>query len=212
MSIARLKLSFGSGQLLLLFVMLALPLMPLQAAAGIREWLFGDPTVPSAAQEIADQMDEQLMRRIGDYPDGRRCVMIVSTVAVSLSDLSESSPLSRQISEEVMNVLIAKGYRANELRKGKDIVMTPRQGEMLLTRNLPQLRTRDVRAVAVLAGTYIVTPDNVRFNMRLIHAPSNEVLAMGSATVPVTDELQSILSDPKKTGPPRPSVLTRLPN
>ena len=210
MNIARLRLplllALGAK-----IAALACLLAPLTATAGFPDMFMG-PTVPRAAQKIADQMDEQLLRRIGDYPEGRGCVLIVSTVAVALNNLNESSPLSRQISEEVMNVLIAKGYRSNELRKGKDIIMLPRQGEMLLTRNLSQLNTRDVTSVAVLVGTYLVTPDNVRFNMRLIHTPSNEVLAMGSATVPVTDEVKDLLSDRKKTGPPLPSVFTRLPN
>ena len=198
------------SRLLFLSGVLTLLLFPLTAAAGIFD-IFISPTVPRAAKQIADQMDEQLMRRIGDAPGGRSNVMIVSTVSVSLSDMNESTPISRQISEEIMNALIAKGYRANELRKGKEITMHPKKGEMLLTRNLSQLATRDVRSVAVLAGTYIVTPDNVRFNMRLINTPTNEVLAMGSATVPVTPEVQAILSDTPKAGPPQPSVFTRLP-
>jgi hypothetical protein len=129
--------------------------------------------------------------------------------------LSESNPLSRQISEEIINALMAKGYRSSELRKGKNIVMQPKKGEMLLTRNLSELVTRDVKAEAVLAGTYVVTPVNVRFNMRLLHVPSTEVLAMGSGTVPVTDEVKSLLTDqpPKeRLRPPQPSVFTRLPD
>jgi len=204
MNISRLKLAFLLGVHVLL-------LLPLTANAGILEMLLGG-SVPRAARQIAKQMDEQLMRRIGDLPDGRSYVMIVSTVAVSLNNLNESNPLSRQISEEVMNALIARGYRANELRKGKDIVMLPRKGEMLLTRNLSQLASRNVKSVAVLVGTYVTTPDNVRFNMRLVHTPSNEVLAMGSATVEVTEEVKTLLSDQKKVGPPQPSVFTRLPD
>jgi hypothetical protein len=82
---------------------------------------------------------------------------------------------------------------------------------MILTRDLARLATRDVQSVAVLAGTYLVTPDNVRFNMRLIHTPDNEVIAMGSATVPVTKEIKELLSDERKPAPPKPSVFTRLP-
>jgi hypothetical protein len=182
---------------------------PPTAAAGIVETLIGG-AVPRAARDIANQMDRQLMRRIGKLPDGRSYVMIVSTVAVELTDLSASSPLSRQISEEVMNALIAKGYRASELRKGKDIIMRSHSGEMLLTRDLSLLASRDVQSVAVLVGTYVLTPETVRFNMRLLHTPSNEVLAMGSATVPVSDEVKSLLSDRKKPEPPQPSVFTRL--
>jgi hypothetical protein len=207
------------SRLLFLVGMLVL-LCPLTATAGILDLLKGTAnseashgTVPRAAQQIANQMDAQLMRRIGEFPEGRACVMITSTVAVSLSNLSESNPLSRQISEEVVHALMAKGYHASELRKSKNIVMLPHKGEMTLTRNLPDLSSRNVKSVAVLAGTYVITPDNVRFNMRLLHVPSNEILASGSATVPVTFELQPLLSDEKKkAGPPQPSVFTRLPD
>jgi hypothetical protein len=203
------------SRLLFLFGTLVLA-FPLSAAAGILDFLNGGGTgtVPRAAQQIANQMDAQLLPRIGDWPEGRGCVMITSTVAVSLSNLSESNPLSRQISEEVMNALMAKGYRGSEMRKANHITMLPHKGEMLLTRNLSQLATRDVKAEAVLAGTYVVTPVNVRFNMRLLHVPSNEVLAMGSGTVPVTDEVKTLLTDQQKEKPrpPQPSVFTRLPD
>jgi hypothetical protein len=37
------------------------------------------------------------------------------------------------------------------------------------------------------------------------------VIAMGSATVPVTREIKELLADEKKPAPPQPSVFTRLP-
>ncbi len=46
--------------------------------------------------------------------------------------------------------------------------------------------------------------------MRLIHTPSNEVLAMGTATVPVSEELRPLLVHATHTGPIRPSVGTSL--
>jgi len=195
-----------------MMALLLMPLFPLTASAGVLDFISsGTGTVPRAASQIVEQMDQQLMRRIGQAPDGRANVLIVSTVSVNLNNLDETNPLSRQISEEITSALLAKGYRANEMRKGKEIIMRERDGEKILTRNLSQLATRDVTSVAVLAGTYLVTPDNIRFNMRLIHTPSNEVLAMGSATVPVTEEVKQLLSDKKKPGPPQPSVYTRLP-
>lgn len=63
--------------------------------------------------------------------------------------------------------------------------MTPERGEFLLTRDVGKLGSpRDVNTHAVLTGTYTVTERSVRFNMRLIHTPTREVLAAGSGTVP----------------------------
>jgi hypothetical protein len=84
-------------------------------------------------------------------------------------------------------------------------------GEMLLTRKVDQLASTTVNSVAVLVGTYTVTSRSVRFNMRLIRTDSNEILSMGTATVPVTEELQPLLADLKGPRKVTPSVGTRLP-
>lgn len=191
-------------RILVIIIMLMTCLLPLTAAAA-------EGTVPKAANVMAEQMDKQIMRRIGSYPEGRACVSISPTVPVFLGNLEQTSPLARQMAEEVTRWFVEAGYRVEELRKGKDIVMEPRKGEMLLTRNLSQLANRDVSSVAILVGTYTVTQDNVRFNLKLLHTPSNEVLAMASATVPVTDELFPLLADKGPGRNPMPSVFTRLP-
>ena len=186
----------------IVILMILTCLLPLTAAAA-------EGTVPKAATMMAQQMDSQIMRRVGTYPEGRACVSIVSTVPVFLGNLEQSSPLARQMAEEVMRCFVEAGYRVEEIRKGKEIVMTPRRGETILTRQTTQLADRDVSTVAVLAGTYTVTRDSVRFNLKLLHATSNEVLASSSATVPVTSELFPLLAD-RGGNNSMPSVFTRL--
>ncbi len=168
-------------------------------------------TVPRAAETIARQIDEQLMRRIGNSEGGRAQVDLVATVAADLSNLNETSPLSRQMTEEVVACLIGMGYRVHELRKGKEITMDSVKGEKILTRNTGKITQSKARTVAVLAGTYTMTTENVRFNMRLLSTPSNEVLAMGSATVGISEELQPLLTDRNPKAMPKPTVFTRLP-
>ena len=58
-----------------------------------------------------------------------------------------------------------------------------------------KLASRVGTSHAGLAGTYVVSADNVRFTMRLIHTTSNEVLAMGTATVPINDDVLPLLYD-----------------
>ena len=192
-------------RILIVMLMVLACLLPLSAAA------VETGTVPKAADQMAQAMDVQIMRRLGAYPDeGRGSVGIAATVPVFLGDLTQSSPLARQMAEEVVRWFVNAGYRVDEIRKGSEIVMVPRSGEMILTRQRSQLASASVRTSLVLAGTYTITRESVRFNLRLLHAPTNEVLAMASATVPVTDELFPLLAD-RGNRTPLPSVFTRLP-
>ena len=62
----------------------------------------------------------------------------------------------------------------------------------------------------VMVGTYIRTNRSVRVNIRLLHTPSNEVLAMGTATVPITDDLRPLVREPRPGDGLAPTVSTRL--
>ncbi len=187
----------------IVFIILAMSiLLPLTAAAD-------EGTVPRAASVITENIDRQLLRLIGSYPEGRSAVSIAVTVPVSLTDLDKSSPLGRQMAAEITTLLVEKGYFVDEMRKGKDIIMEENGGEMLLTRKLNRLSRRDVHTVAVLTGTYTITSESVRFNMQLLHTPSNQILASGAATVPVTAEVFPLLADRSRRAP-APSVMTRL--
>ncbi|MDR2055150.1 MAG: hypothetical protein LBQ10_04705 [Desulfovibrio sp.] len=202
-----------SRSFFIIVLILALLFFPLAAAA-----FFEIGTVPVAANSIADQMDSQLMTRYaGDNRDmkkserealARSRITIMGTTAANINNLEETSPLGRQVTEEIVRRLMDAGYRFTELRKGRHIRFN-RKGEFFLTRDLQKLAGTTGAAQAVLAGTYVVTPEQVRFSMKLIHINSNEVLAMGAATVPITDDIEPLLED-KSGGGSTPSVHTRL--
>jgi len=139
----------------------------------------------------------------------RRALSISCTVAVDLNNLENSSPVGRQISEEMARWFVQAGYRVKEIRKGRDVHIDAQRGEMLLTRDVRKLLSTNVTTEAVLAGTYVVTPEQVRFAMRLLHVPSNDILAMATATVPITDDLKPLLHDMKE-GKVMPSIGTKL--
>lgn len=189
-------------RILIMILMLLSCFLPLTAAAE-------EASVPKAAKLVAEQMDQQILRRLQNVKSARASISIVSTAPVFLSNLEQSSPLARQMAEEVVTRLVEAGYRVAEIRKGKEIVMTTYGGERLLTRNLSKLAQRDVTTSAILTGTYTISRDNVRFNMKLLSTPTNEVLASSSATVPVTTEITSLLAD-RRVGSFGPSVYTKL--
>lgn len=193
---------------------LAALLFPLTAAA--------EGNVPAAAACLGKQLDAQMMKRFG-YPNSntignnqnndfaRSRIMIMSTTPANLGNLQQTSGLGRQISEEVTRWLKNKGYKYEDLRKGRDIRFEQRAGEFLLTRSVPKLASTNGVGQAILAGTYVLSTDDVRINMELICVSTNEVLAKAAVTIPITSDLLPLLAESYAPGSGfMPSVYTRL--
>ena len=208
-----------SRRLMFLSLALAILLMPMAAAAAMST----RGTVTIAADDMAAAIDKQILGHFGVEEPGffsraepkhhplkiRKALSISCTVAVDLNDLENTSPVGRQISEEMARWFVQAGYKVREVRKGKDVYINAQRGEMVLTRDVRKLLNTNVTTEAVLAGTYVVTPEQVRFSMRLLHVPSNDILAMATATVPITNDLKPLLHDMKETKV-MPSIGTQL--
>ena len=199
-------------RLIIVILVLAVLLFPLAAAAG---------NVPRAGKDIAEQLDAQLMMRYaGESPDmskkelqamARSHILIMGTTPANINDLEQANPLARQMLEEVSSNLVNMGYRYEELRKGKDIRFDKRTGEFILTRDVRKLASRSNVAQAILAGTYVISGEQVRFTMSLISTTSNEVIAKGTGTVPITPDLVPLLQQNMPPGSGLlPGVSTRL--
>lgn len=146
-------------------------------------------TVPQAASEMGAELNAQLSQLTS------KVTMIVTT-PVNLRNLNESSGLGLQLSEELAHYFVTCGYRVQEIRKGSGLFFDEENGEMLLTRNPEFLANTDVDSSVVMVGTYIRTNRSVRVNIRLLHTPTNEVLAMSSTTIPLNSEVRSLLASP----------------
>lgn len=194
---------------IIIILALAALLFPLTAAAN--------GNVPDAAAEIGKQLDKQMIARFGgsgfSAGDNARAIrarfMIMGTTPANINNLEQASPLARQMTEEVSRWLVNRGYRYDEIRKGAAIRFDERTGEFILTRKVPQLASRTGYGQAILAGTYVVSGQDVRFTVSLLSTNTNEVLAKASATVPITPDLQPMLVE-NYGGGMSPSVFTRL--
>ena len=209
-----------SRRFFLLFLLTLSLLLPLTAAAAVTDWLpfkdlFSDSRtigfVPKTADNIGAELDAQVMRLLEPAGYGRDAVSISCTVPVFLGDFNDTSPLARQMTEELSRYFVSRGYRVDETRKGSEVVSVPRKGEFLLTRDTRKLQSRTITTEMVLTGTYTITDRSVRFNMRLVSTPTNEVIAMAAGTIPITDELEPLVADPLPPPPLQPAVRTKLP-
>lgn len=180
------------------FLLLFAMLLPYTAKAGIVDnagvYLFGTGYVPVCAKNIVDDLDKQLLQLLGKLYL-RSDLRIIFTVPVSLDDFEKTNSLARQVAEEVSNELKQKGYRVYEYRKGKEIDVYPKKGEFFLSRKLDKMANTKFSVELIMVGTYTITDENVRFNIRLLHAGSNEVIASGNGTVPVYPEIIPLLEE-----------------
>ncbi len=194
-------------------------LMPLTAAANAftsdvenaMNFLIRGGYIPKAANAAVNDLDKQLLILLGEVHP-RSALRIAFTVPANLNDLQKTNTLARQMSEELARGFKTKGYRIVEIRKGTEIVMTPGVGELFLTRDTAKLSKEDVQTELLLVGTYTISKRGVRFNIRLLHMNSTEVIAMATSTVPVYREIVPLLVENGTEVPPlAPTTGTKLP-
>lgn len=174
-------------------------------------------SVPQVASAMGREMDRQLSRRFGQTEAGSlKSLSLCITTPMDINALEQSNPLARQMQEELARWFVQAGYPVLEIRKGRDLLFEPSTGEMLLTREEKLLGNAKVTSAAIVAGTYTVTPENVRFNINIVSTGSREVLAMSTLTVPMTPEVAALTGRGAAGNavdgmPIEPNVVTLLP-
>ena len=171
-------------------------------------------SVPQAASAIGRELDRQVVERLGQGDSPAQGVSLCITTPVDSNDLETSNPLARQMQEEVARWFVQAGYEVQEIRKGADLLFEPETGEMLLTRKENLLGTTVVGSTAIVAGTYTITPKNVRFNIKLVRTADREVIGMSTMTVPIDGEVAALVRSGQGAPfgvPIEPTVITLLP-
>lgn len=163
-------------------------------------------TVTEAAQAAAQEMDRQIVSAFS-----RTAYDVIVTTPVNLNNLEKSCPLARLMAEELAASLVRLGYGVQEARKARAILMEPKMGETILTRDASRLGTIQPNTHIVLAGTFLVTPTEVRFNVRMINSSTTDVLAMSGQSVEITPAVASLTGDGDSgVSQYKPTVATRL--
>jgi hypothetical protein len=204
--------------------MLVCLLLPMAASAGMFDFMKEEKkvvvvpavTLPSAAFKMGEMLDAQLVERLNLLEGPAKGYTLIVTTPVDLNNLELSSPLARQMGEELALWFVQSGYKVQEIRKGRTVLFEPQEGELLLTRRQTLLGNENVRSSIIMVTTYTQSRKSIRFNTRLLHAGTNEVLAMSSQTIPLNSEMRTLAaSSSGKSGVPvtgiMPSVGTRLP-
>lgn len=146
---------------------------------------------------IATQID-QYYRGIVPGPVG-------VTTFVNIDDLYTSSTFGRMVSEQLMSELAMKGFDVVELRHSDALQFLNSSGEFALSRDVRAVRPQRQLA-AVVVGTYVVSPDRVYVNARLVQPSTSLILSAASVEMSKTKELSRLLR-----GGTSPGALERIP-
>ncbi len=133
---------------------------------------------------LADQIDQ--------YYKGSAPGPVGVTTFVNIDDLYSSSTFGRMVGEQLMSELAMKGFDVIELRHSDALQFLDSSGEFALSRDVRAVRPQRTLA-AVVVGTYVVSPERVYLNARLVQPSTSLVLSAGSVEMSKTPELTKLL-------------------
>lgn len=146
-----------------------------------------------------------LAAQIDQYYKGAVPGPIGVTTFVNIDDLYASSTFGRMVGEQLMSELAMKGFDVVELRQSDALQFLDTSGEFALSRDVRAVRPHRNLA-AVVVGTYVVSPERVYVNARLIDPSTALILSAGSVEMSKTRELAKMLR-----GSSMPGTLERIP-
>lgn len=133
-----------------------------------------------------------LAEQIDSYYRGAAPGPIGVTTFVNIDDLYSSSTFGRMVGEQLMSELAMKGFDVIELRHSDALQFLDSSGEFALSRDVRAVRPQRSLA-AVVVGTYVVSPERVYVNARLVQPSTSLVLSAGSVEMSKTAELSKLL-------------------
>lgn len=133
----------------------------------------------------------QLLAKLpADHPlDPLQPIIVASLVAID--DLT-SSRFGRMVSEQLMTGLVSQGFTVLELKLRDSIYIRNREGELLLSREIPEISKRHA-AQAVLVGTYAQSVSNLYVTIKLVGVADNRVISAHDFALPMNSEIRSLL-------------------
>ncbi|HEU0264508.1 MAG TPA: FlgO family outer membrane protein [Geobacterales bacterium] len=156
------------------------------------------PIKPRPPQDSATRLMEATYagvdRLLAAVPPDNKLTPGIPVIVATIAELDslKSSRLGRLVSEHAATRLTTSGFPAQEVRLRHDILVTPNEGEFLLSRQAADI-SPDQRAQAVLVGSYTESRSHVFITLRLIGGSKNETLAAFDYALPLDATIRSLL-------------------
>lgn len=149
---------------------------------------FGDPVNQSVGRFKTSYLADQ----IHAYFRGQISGPIAVTTFVDLDDLNQSSTFGRVVGEQLISELAMRGYNVIEIRMAEAMQIMDHKGEFGLSRQMPLLKDSQ-QLSALVVGTYVVSPQRVYLNTRVIDPASATIISAGSVEMRKTAEIAQLV-------------------
>ncbi len=147
---------------------------------------------PDAQQDLS-RLIYQAAQTLADravYLDKSRPIVVATVVSVDY--LNDSSTFGRLASQLVANRIAQRGYLVRDVTYMRGVTLQP-SGELVLTREAAKA-SAEVKAQAVVAGTYAVGGKEIYLNLRLLNASNGEILSTADAVIPLNDNTIALVT------------------
>lgn len=172
-----------------------------------------EKNVIDIAYTIAEELDRRayppLVMRHPDKP-------ILQTTYVNTDNLQETSHFGRIVQENIASRFVQMGYTVREVKMRKDLNIEEKQGEMILSRRLEEIRPSQA-AQAISVGTYALTGNIMYINAKLIEPENGNIISAVDMKLQLDDNLLAMFglehhkeNDIEAIAEPRSSLMTRL--
>lgn len=165
--------------------------------SGCAQYYYGRPAASATPVVVAPYADVLLLNQ--DAADALweagnldpRSSVLVATL-VNIDHLKKSSRMGRIFSEQIAGGLVQRGIAVTEVRLREHLALEPRQGQLLLSRELREV-SQAHQAQAVVVGTYAVSARQVFVSLKLVSPQGNTIIAAHDYAVPLDEDVRALL-------------------
>lgn len=150
------------------------------------------PAKAAALQRIIGKLGKALVTNAEE--DLRDEYTVTVSTFVNLNNLYSTSSLGRYFGEQMIGELQKEGIGVIDVRKTPGIMVSLRQGEYGLSRDMDELSFMH-HAQAMVVGTYSVTDTELFVNARILRNDDGLVLSTASLVLPIDSLVGRLLAD-----------------
>jgi TolB-like protein len=145
-----------------------------------------DTNITTSSYAAADH----LMRYIPSvlYP---RLQILVTSLA-NIDNLEDSSSLGRLIGEQLSIRFAQHGYTVIEPKLQQDLIMIPRTGEFIFSRQAFEI-ARQQNIDMIVAGTYATAQDQIYITLKMLNCQNGKIMSSYAYTLPLGPNTLALL-------------------
>jgi TolB-like protein len=133
---------------------------------------------------------DHLMRYVPSvlYP---RLQILVTSLA-NIDNLEDSSSLGRLIGEQLSIRFAQHGYTVIEPKLQQDLIMIPRTGEFIFSRQAVEI-ARQQNIDMIVAGTYATAQDQIYITLKMLNCQNAKIMSSYAYTLPLGPNTLALL-------------------